>query len=101
VTFETCSACGAPSYGSYRCPACTTAAEGAARGLVDFSLASRTQQASGSESLVKQVFFWPGAVVTGLNRAADRRLIPSWLPKALGVFLVGWLVFLFIWGFAA
>jgi hypothetical protein len=50
---------------------------------------------------VKQVFFWPGAVVTGLNRAADRRLIPSWLPKALGVFLVGWLVFLFIWGFAA
>jgi hypothetical protein len=41
-----------------------------------------------------------GSLVTGIARATDNGLLPRWLPRTLLVLIGGWIVFLFIWGFA-
>jgi hypothetical protein len=99
VSFDRCASCGAPSSGSYRCAVCTVAAELADDGTDGSPLASRSSKGG---KVRPSVWISPTAsLVDGLRRAADSGLIPSWLPKALLIFVLAWIVFLFIWGFAA
>jgi hypothetical protein len=94
----TCANCGAPTAGAYRCGPCTSAAE-----LTEGEKANNTlASAADSDGGVRHSpFLFPiASLLTGISRATDNGLLPRWLPRTLLALVGGWIVFLFIWGFA-
>jgi hypothetical protein len=94
VLGSTCAQCGAPTDGAYRCPACTLKAEQASEG------AESTPHGEWQPSRPSPILVPAASLVTAIVDGARRGFVPRWLPKALLVFICGWIVFLFTWGLA-